>query len=233
MTQATNDLPTMPAWGAGAVLVGCAVASVALLASHPDGGGSRVLAEVLRREAAQAGSDAVVHGGFVLVLAIELVCFAALAVKTGVRRTSVLAAMIFALVGAGLLSASMILDGLITPAVATRYAAAPAERQEAARSLLVLIGAAINALMPLGLAFQGAAALAWGAALAPLPGRARIGGGVAAVLGLTVLAAAAMAPGASSPLALMIALVAVAAWTLAAGVLLATWRAPKGEHAMT
>ncbi len=220
MTQATNDLPTTPAFGAGAILVGCAIASVALLASHPDGGGSRVLAEVLSREAAQAGSDAVVHGGFVLVLAIELVCFAALAVNTGVRRTSVLAAMIFALVGAGLLSASMILDGLITPAVATRYAAAPAERQEAARSLLVLIGAAINALMPLGLAFQGAAALAWGVALTPLPGRARIGGVIAWVLGTVMIAASALSPGASGPFALMIALLAMAAWVLAAGVLL-------------
>ncbi len=227
MTQATNDLPTRPAWGAGAVLVGCAIASLLLLAGHPDGGGSPVLAEMLRREAAQSRSDAIVHGGFVLVLAIELVCFAALAIKAGARRASVLAAMVFALVGAGLLSASMILDGLITPAVAARYAAAPVERQEAARSLLVLIGAAINALMPLGLAFQGAAALAWGAALTPLPGRGRMGGVAAWALGLAILAAAAMAPGAASPLALMIALVAMAAWTMVAGVLLVTWREPQ------
>ena len=224
MTQATNDLPTRPARGAGAVLVGCAIASVLLLAGHPDGGGSPVLAEVLRREAAQARSDAIVHGGFILVLAVELVCFAALAIKLGARRTSVLAAMVFALVGAGLLSASMILDGLITPAVAARYAVAPAERQEAARTLLVLIGAATNALMPLGLAFQGAAALAWGAALAPIPGRARIGGAAAWVLGIVMIAAAALSPGASSPLALMIALLAMAAWVLAAGVLLLSLR---------
>ncbi len=210
---------------AGAVLVACAAASVLLLMNHPEGGASHTLADVLRQEASHALSDAIVHGGFIVVLAVELVCFAVLATRLGARRPAVLAAMVFALVGAGLLSASMILDGLVTPAVATRYLAAPPERQEAARGLLVLIGAAINALMPLGLAFLGAAALAWSAVLIPTPARrARIAGGAGLILGLAALVGAALSPASATPIPLMAALLASAAWALAAGIFMTNGR---------
>jgi hypothetical protein len=209
----------------GLALIACAFASVGLLMIHPGGAPSHELADVLRAEAAQAGSDAVVHGGFVVVLAIELVGFLALAMRVGARRTAVLAALVFAVGGAGLLSASMVADGLVTPAVAARYAVAPAEKQEAARALLVLLGAAINALMPMGLAFLGAAALTWGAALTPIRGRARAAGIVALASGAIVLAAIGLGLASPNPASLMIALLASAAWPLAAGALLATWRA--------
>ena len=45
-----------------------------------------MLADVLRREAAQALPDAVVHGGFVLVLVLELIGFAALAARAPALR---------------------------------------------------------------------------------------------------------------------------------------------------
>jgi hypothetical protein len=186
----------------------------------------------LRFEAGHRISDAVVHGGFVLVLAIELICFAALAVRAGVMRTAVLAAMVFAMVGTGLLTASMIVDGLITPAVAARYAAAPAEKQEAARALLVLIGATIGVLTPVGLAFLGAAALAWGACLAPRSGSVRTGGIIGVAAGAAIAIAAGVGLWGASPYMLMVALLAQAAWTLAAGVMLFNWRqnlAPQSE----
>ena len=196
---------------------------MALLAGHPGAGGSAQLADVLRSEAAQAGMDAVVHGGFVLVLSLELVGFAALAVKAGPRRTSVLAAMVFALVGSGLLAASMVIDGLVTPAVAARYAAAPVAKQEAARALLVLIGAAISVLMPMGLAFLGAAALAWGVALTPMRGKARIGGALALALGVVIVAATGASLQAVGMIGLIVALLGSVIWAIAAGVLLLRW----------
>ena len=214
-----NPVETNSARGPGAALIVCAQASVALLAGHPGGGASPLLADVLRSEAAQRLPDAIVHGGFVLVLAIELIGFAALAVRLGAARTAVLAAMVFFLIGAGLLAASMIVDGLLTPAVAARYVAAPFAKQEAARALLVLIGEAIRVLMPMGLAFQGAAALAWGAALIARP-TGRINGGVAVAAGAATLLAAAASLWIPSPHLLMLALLAQAAWTLTAGVTL-------------
>jgi hypothetical protein len=216
-----SSAQTTPARAAGAALIVCALASAALLAGHPAGGASPLLADVLRSEAAQRLPDAIVHGGFVLVLAIELVGFAALAVRLGAARTAVLAATTFFLIGAGLLAASMIVDGLITPAVAARYATAPLPKQEAARALFVLIGEAIRVLMPMGLAFQGAAALAWGTALIARPA-ARTSGAVALAAGAAILLVAAASLWIPSPHLLMLALLAQAAWTLTAGVVL--WR---------
>jgi hypothetical protein len=213
----------------GALLVLCGVASVALLAGHPGEGASPALADVLRSETAQAAADAVVHGGFVLVLSLELVGFAALAVRAGPHRTSVLAAMLFALVGSSLLAGSMVVDGLITPAVAARYAAAPVARQEAARALLVLIGAAISVLMPLGLAFLGAAVLAWGAALTPMRGAASIGGVAALVLGVVIVAATGASLQGAGMIGLIVALLGSAAWAVAAGALLLRWPIASGR----
>jgi hypothetical protein len=212
---------------AGAGLIACGVATVALLAGHPGAGGSPQLADVLRNEAAQTGMDAVVHGGFVLVLSLQLVGFAVLATKAGPRRTAVLAAMLFALFGSGLLAASMVVDGLITPAVAARYAAAPAAKQEAARALLVLIGAAVSVLMPMGSAFLGAAALAWGVALTPMRGKARIGGALALALGVVIVAATGASLQAVGMIGLIVALLGSAAWAMAAGVLLLRWPADR------
>jgi hypothetical protein len=140
-----------PARLTGLMLVGCGAASVGLLAAHPGDDGPPLLAAVLRREAAQALPDALVHGGFVLVLMLELIGFAALAARSGPWRTPVIAAMVFALAGSGLLGASMILDGLVTPGLAAHYAGMPADLQEPARALLTLIGAAIRVMMPGGL----------------------------------------------------------------------------------
>ena len=209
-----------PMRGAGVALIGCALASVALLVAHPEGGGSLGFAGMLKAEASQALSDAVVHGGFVLVLAVEMAGFAALAVRVGARRTLVLTAMSFFLVGAGLLSASMIVDGLITPAVAARYASLPSDKQEAARPLFVLIGAALRVLMPMGLAFQGAAALVWGPVLVSCRGSARVGGVIGLVLGVAVSAAIGISIQSVNPIGLMIAIVATAAWALTAGLVL-------------
>ena len=218
-----------PARLAGLMLVACGMASVALLAGHPGDGGPPVLAAVLRREAAQAAPDAIVHGGFVLVLVLELIGFAALAVRSGPWRTPVIAAMVFWLAGSGLLAASMILDGLVTPALAARYAQVTADKQEPARALLVLLGAAIRVLMPGGLAFLGASSLAWAAALLPAAGRGRIGGVIALACGAIVTLAAGMSLLSADMVGLMVALLGAAAWAVTAGVLLAVWGSPAGR----
>jgi len=215
-----------PARLAGLMLVACGLASVALLAAHPGDDGPPLLAAVLQREAAQAAPDAIVHGGFVLVLVLELIGFAALAVRTGAWRTPVIAALVFALAGSGLLAASMIVDGLVTPAVAGHYAPLTADKQEPARALFTLIGAAIRVLMPGGLAFLGASSLAWAAALLPAAGRGRVGGVIALACGAIVILAAGMSLQAAGMMGLMVAILGSAVWVVAAGVLLAFWRTP-------
>jgi hypothetical protein len=214
MTIAATTLPS-PALprprGIGLLAIATGVASFALLAIHP-GGDATDFAGVLKDEAANRVMDAVVHGGFVVVLALQAVCYAALSMRLGVARGAVLAALVFFAFGTVFLSGSMLVDGLLTPAVAARYIARP-EKIEAARALFVLMGSAIGVLMPLGLAFQAAAVAAWGWALAAAGSRAM--GVFAMILGAAMLAGA--AAGTVNPIGLIGAIVGAAVWAFVAG----------------
>ena len=218
MSHAAADGATAPgpSRALGWVLIACAVATVALLANHP-GGASHSFADMLRSEAANQVSDAVVHGGFIAVMAVELVCFAGLAVRLGPVRTPVLAAMIFTAAGFLALAGSMIVDGLVTPALAARYLAGPADGLDAARPLLALCGVLIRFLMPMGLAFQAAGTLAWGAALLSGRGFARATGIGGLALGASILVALAVTVSGMNPLVLMGAIAGQAVWIVAVG----------------
>ncbi len=231
MTSATDDpafarADDRPSRGAGAMLMACALVSVGLLASHPDGAPSHVLADVIRQEAASQLQDAIIHGGFVLVLTLELACLAVLAVRVGARRTGVLTAMAFTLAGTGLLAASMILDGLVTPMIAARYLAVSAAKQENARTMLVLVGACLQVLMPMGLGVLGAGAALWGAALVASRGVAVVGGVIALCLGAAIVALAGFSTVSTDQMVLMLAIMAQAAWVFTAGAVLFAWRRP-------
>jgi hypothetical protein len=207
----------------GVALAGCATLSLLLLAVHP-GGSPQTFAEVLKDEASNQGPDALVHGGFVAVLAIEMVCFAALAARLGAGRVRVLAALVFTAAGSATLAGSMIFDGLLTPAIAVKYLAGPPERLEAARTLISLCGLMIRFLMPMGLAFQAAGILAWSAALAGRGGAGRWTAIAGLVLGGGALAALTITVARFDPMVAMGALGAQALWTAAIGVLMARGR---------
>jgi len=203
-----TNLP--PARAAGFLAIASAVATVALLAGHPESTAHDFVG-VLRDEAAGRMADAVVHGGFIAVLAVQTACYAVLSQR--LDRLPALFGIVFFAFGAAALSASMVLDGLVTPALAARYLAAP-QKIEFARALFVLVGTMIGWLMPLGLAFQAAAMAAWGVALAAA--RKWIVGVAAVLGGGAMLAALAM----GNPLATMAALGGTALWAALAGTLL-------------
>ena len=200
--------------GVGLLAIATGIAAIALLAFHP-GGGAADFAGVLKDEAANRGADALVHGGFIVVLALQTVCYAVFSARLGWQRMATVAGFVFFCAGAIFLAGSMVLDGLVTPAVAARYLAAPA-KIEYARALFVLIGSLIGVLMPLGIAFQGAAIAAWGAALAA-SGR-RMTGAFGMLLGAAMIAG--IVAGSASPMALMGGIVGIAAWAIACGVIL-------------
>jgi hypothetical protein len=203
----TNTTERPSARAAGFVALTSAAATIALLAFHPESG-AHDFAGVLREEAAGRATDAVVHGGFIAVLAVQTACYAVLS-----QRVKGLAGLVFFAFGAAFLSASMVLDGLVTPALAARYLAAP-EKIEYARALFVLVGTLIGWLMPIGLAFQAAAIAAWGFALR---GMARV---AAVLLGGAMLAGLVT----GSPVATMGALGGTVLWAALAGMLMAMRR---------
>ena len=62
--------------------------------------------------------NAIVHGGYIVVLSLQLICYAVFSHKFGGRISALAAFMIFA-IGTAFLFASLFLDGLITPALAS------------------------------------------------------------------------------------------------------------------
>ena len=200
----------------GAVLILAGVLEIVLLALHPEGS-ARDFAGMLREEANGRPIDALVHGGFIVLLGIQLVGYRALSLRLGQDRTSVLTAGVFFAMGTAALSASLFIDGLLVPRLANHFVNAAAAQQEAARPVFALAGSAIALLMPIGLAFHGVGVTAWSIRLLGLN---RIAGSAALFLGLAILLAAIAAT--ASPMLVAAAIPATALWSALAGVLL--WR---------
>jgi len=203
---------------AGFILIAAFVVTLGLFALHP-GGNAANFAEVLKNEARDRATDAIVHGGYIAVMGVELVCFAGFAMRLGLQRMLVLAGLIFTAAGFSFLAGSMLLDGLVIPAIAQRFVNAPPGNLDMARTLFLFCGTAIGFLMPIGLLFQAAGIATWSCTLSARRGIARAAG----LLGIliAILIAAALAVGTTSPLALMGALLGTALWALVVGGLLA------------
>ena len=198
----------------GIVTIITGVLAIALLLNHP-GGQVADFAGLLKQEAANRIIDGVVHGGFILVLAIQLACYAIFSGRLGWTKPFAVAGMAFFAVGAGLQMAALLVDGLMIPAMAARYVAAPPDRLPYARSLFVLCSIAIQFLMPMGLFFQGAGVTAWGTALAGLTRGTGIAAAAAGIL-VAIAAIAAFMTGVTHLLLVAIALLVL--WAIMAGV---------------
>jgi hypothetical protein len=206
-----------PTRGVGLVAIATGIVGFSLLAAHPMGD-AKTFADVLANEAANRGTDALVHGGFIVVLALQLVCYSVFSARLGLSRISTLAGLVLFAVGAAFLCGSMLLDGLVTPAIAARYVAKP-DKIENARTLFVLIGTMVSFLMPIGLAFQSAAIACWGWTLTA-GGSSRVIGFIGLSLGVVLIAALGVGTATLNPLALMAAIAATALWAILVGMLL-------------
>lgn len=201
----------------GVVLIALAAASLGLLANHPSAP-AQTFAELLRNEAADQTLDGVVHGGLVGVVAAQLACLANVSMRMSRRRAWAVAGLVMASAGAGFLMLSMLLDGLLTPALAALYVDKP-DRQNDARPLFALIGMLVRFLMPAGLLFQAASLVCWGGPLVVDSGLRRGTGWFGIVAGILVAVAVAMTAGRVTHV-LIGALVAIAAWYALLGVTL-------------
>lgn len=200
----------------GAFLVACAGVSVALLALHP-GGAPTSFADVLKDETDHLLQSAIVHGGTVAVLAAELAALAVLATRLGVARAPVIVGLALSAISFVFLALALTLDGLVIPDLARRYLTAPVAAVASGRALFVLVGTLIRFLMPIGLAFQGAAALAWGVALWRSTPTRRVAGGLALAVGALMLAALAATITELNPYALIGGFMGQALWLIVLG----------------
>jgi hypothetical protein len=205
---------------AGALAL-CALATLVLLANHP-AGAAHDFAGMLREEAGNRLIDGVVHGGFILVLAALIACMLLLAQRLGPGRTPVVIAVVTFGIGSAALIGSMLLDGLVIPAVAARYLDVDApEKVAAVKAVFVFAGTLISLLMPLGLAFQSVAALSLGGLLAAGPSGRRATGLFGVGAGILILVAIAGTAGTVAHV-LLGGIALLSLWYLALAVLL--WR---------
>jgi hypothetical protein len=199
----------------------CGLATVLLLTNHP-ASAAHDFAGVLREEAGNKLADGIVHGGFIFVLAALITCFALLARRLGPAKTAVVVTTVAFSIGSAALMFSMLVDGLVIPAVAARYLDVTAPEQiAAAKALFVFSGTAISFLMPLGIAFQAIAMLSLGGMFASTA--AHRGTGISGVaLGVLVLLLPAGTLAGLPPHLLLVGIALTAAWYFLLAVLL--WR---------
>jgi hypothetical protein len=139
----------------------CALATLTLLANHPNGGRHSV-ADFINDEAHNQFVDGLVHGGFIVTLSALIVCFVLLSRWLDSTRVPVVIGLVAFCVGCGALMASMILDGFATPAIAARFIGTDStDNLATAQTLFILCGTLIRFLMPTGLLFQSVAMLSW------------------------------------------------------------------------
>jgi hypothetical protein len=209
-TRNADDSVRIP----GLVLIASAIAMVVLLALHPEGN-AKDFAGMLQDEAANRSIDAFVHGGFIVVMAIQIACYAIFSSRLLRTANASIAGLVMFCFGATLLSGSTLIDGLALPAIAAKYVGIPT-KIESARLLYVFGGTLISILMPLGIGFQSAGIVGWSADL--LRTGRRIAGLAGLVLGLAILASTIAATFTKNPMALMAGIAGLAFWAAIAGI---------------
>jgi hypothetical protein len=207
---------TVPTRITGVVALATGVLAIALLLNHPAEHATD-FPGFLQEEAANRTLNAIVHGGFMLLLPTQIVCYAAWSRILGSARALSIAGIVFFMTGAAIQIADLVIDGLMVPAMAQRYLAAPPEQLANARAVFSLCETAIRILMPLGLGFQAAAVLAWGTSMMH---EARGNGLLAIALGLLAFSADVVAATTGAQHLLFVAIVLLELWTIATGVFL-------------
>jgi hypothetical protein len=197
----------------------CSVATLILLSAHP-ASPQHTIADILQAEVRDQARDGVVHGGFIVISALLIVCMAELARLLGSARALVTTGLVAFCVGAGALMMSMTLDGLVVPAIAKRCLSdGTAQSLTSATTLLLFCGICIKVLMPMGLLFESAAMLSY--SLAAFARKWSWVGVYGVAAGIGILSCLLLLPG-PGPHLLIGAIVVLAAWYL--GIAGALWR---------
>jgi hypothetical protein len=207
---------TVPTRITGVVILATGVLAIALLLNHPAQHATD-FPSLLKEEATNRTVNGIVHGGFVLLLPIQIVCYAVFSRILGFARALSIAGIVFFTTGAAIQIADLLVDGLLIPAMAQRYLAAPPDQLTYARTLFSLCETAIRILMPLGLGFQAAAVIAWGTSMMH---KARGNGLLAVAFGLLAFSANVAAATTGAQHLWLVAIVFLELWAIATGVFL-------------
>lgn len=204
-----------PTRGLGATFALCGVACLTLMVNHPSER-AQSFPELLKSEAQNQFVDAFVHGGFMVTLGVLAVCMVLLGRHLGSAKVPVVIGLVAFLSGSAVLAASMILDGLVTPALAARFASTDnVDDLHTAKTLLILLGTLIRFLMPIGILLQSVAMFSLSWVFVRGRGLARIVGAFGLLAALTWVVALMASPAAFAMHVLLGGILLQAIWYLA------------------
>ena len=143
--------------------------------------------DVVEFELGHRLSNALVHGGAIGLFLLLLAGHVALARFIESASLSVTLAVTAFGGGCAFMTASLLLDGFVTPALALQYRGAQdLTVQNSIEALVRFCGTNIRVLMPTALLSFAASALAWCVAMVRAGGRSRLAGAASGVIGAIV-----------------------------------------------
>ena len=146
-------------------IAGATVLALVVLAHHPVAVRGSSEQQLLTDIVAQQRMDGIVHGVFILLLAIMAGGLSALSARLGWSRPAVIVATLAYGLGCCAVSAAALLDGFLTPQLAQHFLAATPAVLQAAHIVLLLVSVAIQVLTKAGLVSMSVGLLAWSFAL--------------------------------------------------------------------
>jgi hypothetical protein len=168
--------------------------------------------------------DAFVHGGAIALFVLLLAGHVALARIINSASLPVTLAVTAFGAGCVFMTASLVLDGFVTPALALEHRAAQdLTQQNSIEALVRFCGTNIRVLMPMALLAFAASALAWCVPMIRAGGRSRLAGAVSGVIGAMVGAMMTAATPQIRDHTVIVSLVLIALWQLA--LVMAPWKA--------
>ena len=194
----------------------CAALILGLLLAHPHPHEPlHTFSDIVDFEISHQTVDRVVHGGMIAILIILLAAhILLLRLMPRLDLVATLAVATFALACA-LMTASLVLDGFVTPMLAVQYrAASEASLRLATQAQITFCGACIQTLMPMALLSFAGAALAWVRPLMSVGRAGLLAGIIGGVMGALVAVMLLIAPRHALNHVLMAGLLLLALWQL-------------------
>lgn len=191
------------------------IALVVLLLLHPHER-TPVFSDLIELEIRHRLVNEFVHGGAIALFLTLLAGHIALARLLGAATIPVAIAVTAFGGGCALITASLVLDGFVVPALAQQYhAVKDLTLQQSIEGLVRFCATSIRILMPMALLSFAVSALAWCAPLLRLGGRSRLAGAASGVTGAIVVTTISAAAPAALDHAVLGSLLLVALWHLA------------------
>ena len=214
---------------AGAVLIGGSILEIAAMAHHPSVH-AHDLATVLVQLQALSAVSAWVHGVLIALLLTVFFALTEFAWQRGITRPAIRAGLIAYAAGVVAMMGAALVDGFVTPGVATLGTGVSATDLQVTAQLLHLCILFNQALAHLGAVAMSVGITAWSLDLVRGAGAERALGVFGVAIGLGCVAALIAGVLQLDVHGMMLVLVLQAAWTIGVGVLLLRTRTVAPPH---